>query len=199
MAAEEIRNEPPAYPAMSKRMGEEGRVDVKVLIDAQGMASKVEVGGSSGYPRLDAAALEAVSRWRFTPGRRNGVAEPMWTLVPINFKLDGPEPGPSDWGVKAAAAIEVHLHRDSALLAHVRAPARFLVQILPDGSTTRRGVLASSGAPEWDRQAALALDRVRLGPNAYGLIPREARVSMSGTETQVRELPGLQDYRQTAR
>lgn len=92
LATAEAHNGPPQYPALSKRMGEQGRVEVKVLIDTQGIPSKAEIGRSSGFPRLDAAALEATMRWRYQPGRRHGIAEPMWMRVPINFVLQTPHP-----------------------------------------------------------------------------------------------------------
>ena len=68
-------------------MGEQGKVVLRVLIDAQGVPQQVELKQSSGYERLDQQALETVQRWRFVPGKRNGVPEAMWNLVPINFVL----------------------------------------------------------------------------------------------------------------
>ena len=69
-------------------MGEQGKVVLRVLIDAQGVPQQVELKQSSGYERLDQQALETVQRWRFVPGKRNGVPEAMWNLVPINFVLE---------------------------------------------------------------------------------------------------------------
>lgn len=95
MATGQARNGPPDYPAASKRTGEQGRVEVKVLVDAQGIPSKAEISRSSGFRRLDASALQATMRWRYEPGRRNGIAQPMWMLVPINFVLqDAPPKSP---------------------------------------------------------------------------------------------------------
>lgn len=83
-----LNNPPPAYPALSRRLGEQGRVVLRVRIEVDGTASAAEVRTSSGYERLDRAALEAVLRWRYVPGKRNGVPEAMWFLVPIQFVLD---------------------------------------------------------------------------------------------------------------
>lgn len=83
-----LQNPAPAYPAISKRMGEQGKVVLRVLIGADGLPQKVELQQSSGYDRLDRQAQEAVMRWRFVPGKRNGVPETMWNLVPINFVLE---------------------------------------------------------------------------------------------------------------
>ena len=78
----------PAYPSISKRMGEQGKVLLRVLISAEGLPEQVEIKQSSGYERLDRQAHDTVLRWRFVPGKRNGVAEAMWYLVPINFVLE---------------------------------------------------------------------------------------------------------------
>ena len=61
---------------------------MRVLIEADGTASKAEIRTSSGYERLDQTALQTVLRWRYVPGKRNGVAEAMWFNVPINFVLE---------------------------------------------------------------------------------------------------------------
>ena len=79
---------PPVYPAMSKRMGEQGRVVMRVLIGADGVPQQAEVQQSSSHGRLDRAAAEAVMRWRYVPGKRGGVPETMWFQVPIEFKLE---------------------------------------------------------------------------------------------------------------
>ena len=43
---------------------------------------------SSGYERLDRAAVEAVRHWRFAPARRGTETIAAWALVPILFQLD---------------------------------------------------------------------------------------------------------------
>lgn len=83
-----LQNPAPAYPVASKRMGEQGKVVLRVLIGADGLPQKIELQQSSGYDRLDRQAQEAVMRWRFVAGKRNGIAEAMWHLVPINFVLE---------------------------------------------------------------------------------------------------------------
>lgn len=83
-----LNNPAPAYPSISKRMGEQGKVLLRVLISAEGRPEQVEIKQSSGFERLDRQAQATVLRWRFVPGKRNGVAEAMWYLVPINFVLE---------------------------------------------------------------------------------------------------------------
>lgn len=86
--ADYLQNPKPAYPSLSKRLGEQGKVLVRVYISANGAVDKGEIKQSSGYDRLDQAALNAVLRWRFVPGKRAGVPEAMWHTIPINFVLE---------------------------------------------------------------------------------------------------------------
>ena len=83
-----LRNPAPAYPSMSRRMREEGRVLLSVLVSVNGEAQTIEVRASSGSDRLDRAAVDAVRRWRFAPARRGAQAIAGWALVPILFQLD---------------------------------------------------------------------------------------------------------------
>ena len=69
-------------------MGEQGKVLLRVLVNEQGLPEQIELKESSGFDRLDKAALNAVQRWRFVPGKRNGVPESMWNIVPVNFVLE---------------------------------------------------------------------------------------------------------------
>ena len=86
--ADYLQNPKPAYPALSKRLGEQGKVIVRVLIGADGTPKNAELRQSSGFERLDQAALNTVLKWRYVPGKRAGVAEDMWFNVPINFVLE---------------------------------------------------------------------------------------------------------------
>jgi len=82
--------EPPApeYPRLSKRNAESGRVMVRVFIDVAGAPHDVQVSASSGFARLDEAAVSAVRKARFKPYTENGQATAGWTYVPINFELE---------------------------------------------------------------------------------------------------------------
>ncbi|AUN96475.1 hypothetical protein C0099_13145 [Pseudazoarcus pumilus] len=84
-----LDNPPPAYPALSRRMREEGRVLLRVFVSAQGQAKNIEVEESSGSNRLDSAARNAVQRWRFVPAREGEREIDAWVLVPVVFKLEG--------------------------------------------------------------------------------------------------------------
>lgn len=86
--ADYLQNPKPAYPAQSRRMGEQGKVVVRVLIGVDGLAHKAEIRKSSGFERLDESALNTVKSWRYLPGKRAGVVEAMWFSVPINYVLE---------------------------------------------------------------------------------------------------------------
>ena len=61
---------------------------LRVFVSPTGHPDKVDLANGSGYPRLDAAAREAVAQWRFVPARRGEVAIADWVRVPIMFKLE---------------------------------------------------------------------------------------------------------------
>lgn len=86
--AEYLQNPAPNYPPASRRAGEQGKVVVRVLIGTDGTAREAELRQSSGFERLDRAAVDTVRKWRYVPGKRNGVPEAMWFDVPINFVLE---------------------------------------------------------------------------------------------------------------
>ena len=75
------------YPTLSKRMGEEGKLVIRVLISEKGCAELVEVQKSSGSSRLDEAAKQAVMRALFKPYMEDGKALSVFAIVPINFQL----------------------------------------------------------------------------------------------------------------
>jgi protein TonB len=83
-----LQNPPPSYPRMSKRLGEQGVVIVRAFIGVNGQAEKADIYKSSGYERLDQAALDAVIHWRFVPGKRLGRIESMWFNIPVKFVLN---------------------------------------------------------------------------------------------------------------
>lgn len=83
-----LNNPAPEYPALARRKGEQGRVLLKVLVSETGMAEKVQVDTSSGFAKLDQAAVEAVKKWSFIPARRSNQAVSAYVLVPIKFSLN---------------------------------------------------------------------------------------------------------------
>ena len=88
-SADYLQNPAPAYPSLARRQGQQGRVVLRVLVNATGAAEQLEVRTSSGHAALDGAALEAVRRWRFVPARQGAEPVPAWVLIPLNFFLQG--------------------------------------------------------------------------------------------------------------
>lgn len=85
--ADYLSNPKPVYPVASRRLGEEGKVLLRVKVSPGGTAMAVEVKHSCGFGRLDEAARAAVLRWRFVPARRGDEAIESWVAVPIVFSL----------------------------------------------------------------------------------------------------------------
>ena len=83
-----LNNPSPAYPLVSKRSGEQGRVMLDVYVNKDGLVEKININKSSGFSRLDNAALNTVKKWQFVPAKKNGNIESSWVQVPINFVLE---------------------------------------------------------------------------------------------------------------
>ena len=75
------------YPAKSRRAGEQGKVMLRVLIEPSGRPGQVQLSSSSGHKALDESAISAVRGARFKPYTENGIPQPVWVIVPINFVL----------------------------------------------------------------------------------------------------------------
>jgi protein TonB len=84
-----LDNPRPEYPRIARRMGEHGKVTLRVFVSAAGVPEKVEIGASSGSSRLDQAARDAVRQWKFVPARQGDQPVAAWVLVPITFMLEG--------------------------------------------------------------------------------------------------------------
>jgi protein TonB len=84
---EYIQAPQPVYPLMSKRMGEQGRVMLRILVNEKGMPDQVQVHTSSGSARLDEAGRQAALRAQFKPHMEDGHAVAVYVIVPLNFQL----------------------------------------------------------------------------------------------------------------
>ena len=76
---------PPIYPTIAQTAKIEGLVILEATIDEQGIVRDVKVLRS--IPMLDKAAIEAVTKWRYTPTRLNGVPVPIILSVTVSFSL----------------------------------------------------------------------------------------------------------------
>jgi len=76
------------YPRLSKDIGEQGVVGVRLFINESGEVKTVTVVQSSGYERLDKAALQLASRIRFKPYLINGTPSRVNAGISIKFQLN---------------------------------------------------------------------------------------------------------------
>lgn len=83
-----IRTIEPKYPASARNASIEGLVKIKMLITYEGKVTEASIVESSGHPEMDANALEAVYKWRFSPAR-NKLKQKIdcYITMPIKFKL----------------------------------------------------------------------------------------------------------------
>jgi len=78
----------PEYPPGSRRAGEEGTVQLSVFVQENGRAGEIKIVKSSGFPKLDEAAVREVQRnWRFVPGKEDGKPVSMWHTFAVTFRL----------------------------------------------------------------------------------------------------------------
>lgn len=87
--ADYLNNPAPDYPSTSRQSGEQGRVLMRALIDAEGRVERIELRKTSGYNLLDQAALDTVKNWRFVPAYRGKQPVSAWIVIPISFTLEG--------------------------------------------------------------------------------------------------------------
>jgi TonB family protein len=76
---------PPHFPRAAMVAGHYGSVVLMLYVDAQGDIVQIRMEQSSGYPELDASAVEAAKQWLFLPAAKDGVPQPGWVRTPVNF------------------------------------------------------------------------------------------------------------------
>jgi periplasmic protein TonB len=112
---------PPVYSAAAAMAHEHGVVTLRVLVDEQGKPTLVRLRQSSGFPRLDQSAIDAVRQYQFTPADKRTSATQNWTTVKLEFDLL-PMPVPTAIigfdttiaeQISAAKRADFGFHRDS--------------------------------------------------------------------------------------
>jgi protein TonB len=79
---------PPPYPLLERRLGNEGNVQLRLTIDADGEVTDAEIVRSSGYDELDQAAASWVkAHWRYLPALQNGQPVAATTTALVTFRL----------------------------------------------------------------------------------------------------------------
>jgi periplasmic protein TonB len=77
----------PQFPFEMRRAGISGQVLVDFIVDTNGEVRNA-FAASSSQREFEAAAVQAVSKWKFRPGRKNGHAVFTHMQVPIVFTLN---------------------------------------------------------------------------------------------------------------
>jgi periplasmic protein TonB len=81
---------PPIYPSVSRKLNEQGTVTLMIYVLPDGRVGDVRVDKSSGFPRLDEAAVQAARKgWRFRPAKQGGAAVASWGRYAVKFQLTG--------------------------------------------------------------------------------------------------------------
>lgn len=86
--AAHLQNPAPVYPVLSRKRREQGTVILRLLVLVDGKVADISIHQSSGYPRLDESAVQAVKRWRYTPAVQEGKAIDYWHLQPVVFSIN---------------------------------------------------------------------------------------------------------------
>lgn len=77
----------PAYPPGKAREGAEGKVVVRVLISTEGRVKRVDPVRFDDAAFLEATTKQALSKWRFVPATRDGVAVESWREMIVRFEM----------------------------------------------------------------------------------------------------------------
>jgi protein TonB len=82
-----VRMVPPVYPVELRRNGVSGVVSLVFEVDEKGDVVDPKVVKSSNS-QFDQPALDAIARWKFKPGRKDGVPTKMKISIPLQFNSD---------------------------------------------------------------------------------------------------------------
>src|SRR5690606_21392703 len=148
--AHQLNNPRPAYPALSRRLREQGTVLLEILILPDGTVGEVKIKESSGFKRLDDTAVKAVKQWRYTPARSdNGsLGAPVTPPREDAHQLNNPRP--------AYPALSRRLREQGTVLLEIL--------ILPDGTVGEVKIKESSGFKRLDDTAVKAVKQWRYTP-----------------------------------
>jgi TonB family protein len=80
--------EKPEYPSLSRRLIEEGSVNLRFLVNETGRVIDSEVVESSGFERLDKAAINGLSKCIFKAGMKDGKPFTSWATMRYTWKID---------------------------------------------------------------------------------------------------------------
>jgi TonB family protein len=96
---------PPRFPPEAIRAGHYGTVILMIYVSANGQTGDIRVERSTGYPELDASAIDAAKHWIYLPAAKDGVPQPGWIRTPVTFERPIPPP-PSTDSLQVGVATE---------------------------------------------------------------------------------------------
>jgi len=82
------KNPKPRYPRLATKRGYQGSVMLEVLVTREGRAGEIRIFQTSGHGILDRAAVSAVRKWLFEPGKKGDMPVGMWMRLPIRFEIE---------------------------------------------------------------------------------------------------------------
>lgn len=81
------RDVQPLYPAGEQRAGRVGRVTIRVLVGADGRVKEAQRVATDSDAFWTATQHQALSKWRFRPATRDGVAIEAWRTMTVRFEM----------------------------------------------------------------------------------------------------------------
>lgn len=82
-----VKTPPPRYPDTLKREGVSGVVAVTIVIDETGAVASTAIAKSS-HPDFEKPALDAVAKWKFKPGKKDGTPVKVRVTLPMRFSVE---------------------------------------------------------------------------------------------------------------
>lgn len=163
------------YPEMSRKLYEEGVVTLKFTLGVDGKPHDIEIAHSSGYPRLDAAAMDEVgANWLYHPAMRNGQPIAVKLEANVRYSLrDDPAAGehavfrmtseqfpPGAWGKSESGVTTLG------------------VSLKSDGSVSDLQIFESSGYNDLDDAARKVIDPLKFGAATINGQPMASAIVM---------------------
>ncbi|MET1163347.1 MAG: TonB family protein, partial [Pseudoxanthomonas sp.] len=122
---------PPAYPTEALSRKQDGKVVLIVDVGADGSVTDARIDTSNPPTVFDAAALDAVKKWKFTPAMEQGRAVPAKVQIPVTFEADAGAGGAANGPVSGR---QYAWHRNAAD-PPIRETACDVMRVRQDGET----------------------------------------------------------------
>jgi protein TonB len=151
------------YPELSRALYEEGVVTLKFTVGIDGKPVNLHVLHSSGYPRLDAAAMDEVgANWLYHPATRDGQAIPVMLEANVRYSLrDDPMEGQ-----RAVFRMTPEQFPPGAWDKHENGMSAFVVSVKSDGTVYDIDTTHASGYDDLDDAARKAIQNWTFTPAA---------------------------------